>query len=96
MGLEKKLKINEDEVWLDPAQSVTSYIKKHADEGIKFKKQKLMFENQPEYFVKDYLVARVMELEPFIVQALNLVDQQMTRMKGYVDQQVSSYGEIQR
>ena len=40
MSLEKKLKINEDEVWLDPNQSVTSYIKKHADEGIKFKKQK--------------------------------------------------------
>lgn len=45
MSLEKKLKINEDEVWLDQNQSVTSYIKKHADEGIKFKKQKQLFEN---------------------------------------------------
>jgi hypothetical protein len=46
--------------------------------------------------VKDYLVARVMDIEPFIVQSLGLVDQHMQRLKTYVDNQVANSTEVSK
>jgi len=65
--LEKRLKVGEEEVWLDPKYRIKNYIESKKDEDVKWKVPKDYFSSTQEIAVKDYLVARVMDIEPFMV-----------------------------
>lgn len=66
--LEKRLKVGEEEVWLDPKYRIKNYIETKKDEEVRWKVPKDLFSSTTqEIAVKDYLVARVMDLEPFMV-----------------------------
>ena len=65
--LEKRLKVGEEEVWLDPKYRISNYIESKKEEDVKWKVPKEYFRMTQEVGVKDYLVARVMDIEPFIV-----------------------------
>ena len=52
-----------------------------------------MFAKEDKLLVTDYLIGKVKDLEPFIVQSLNVFDRKMISMRNHVDREIKTLNE---
>ena len=95
--VEDKLKINVENVWIDPKERMQTYIdhklKHDKDSKALFTHHANHFSVSDDLFITDYLVNKLKDIEPFIVQSLNYVDNKILSLKNHIDLEIKTLNE---